>query len=260
MTAFADGPSGAGPESEHGHDRYGASYFARQCNSADRRRDQGDGPVKRDVDKTAQVSDVASRLTKLEAHIAQAEVTMQRVLEIAGDVCRKIDAVMAVLDVVAGAVKKRSVVDDKVREHEEKHFRDEILGPLLLQHIRILDRLDEDRDYLQSQANQTSPSRIPTSQQMIERTINVREADRIDVYQILQQFEVTRFRPRVGDAFDPATQKVKEQRPASKTEPGGSIAACLRPGYHRRRDHWLVRPALVAVYRNEVTKRKDAKS
>lgn len=260
MTAFADRPSEPGPESDHWQDRYGAEYFARQCNSADRRPDQGDGPVKRDDDKTWQLSDVASRLTKLEVHIAQVKATMQRELEITGDVCRKINAVMGALDVVAAAVRMRSVVDDKVREHEEKHFRDEILGPVLRQHIRILDRWDEDRDYLQSVANQTSPSRIPTSQQVIERTINVREADRIDVYQILQQFEVTRFRPRVGDAFDPATQQVKEQRPASKTEPGGSIAACLRPGYHRRRDHWLVRPALVAVYRNAVTKRKDAKS
>jgi hypothetical protein len=119
----------------------------------------------------------------------------------------------------------------RLKEIDEKFF-----CPLMLGLAQIVDR---------QTAELSRPESDVFSLAFIE---NCRAMDRQELLDLMSMFDVEGFTSPSRGALDPRWHRIKSKRPTSDLSRIGRIARTLRPGYRRRGDGLLIRPALIEVW------------
>jgi len=147
----------------------------------------------------------------------------------------------------------RLKTDDKVltdmsvqcRELREQHYERNVLIPVFLALIGIADRCRQTAERLRGLLEKHADSPTPSVLQAMRHILEARNADRIDVENLLADYGVEPF-VHAGDAFDPTVQKCIRREPCENNAFDGHIAEGLLPGY--RRFDKVIRQEYVSVY------------
>lgn len=131
------------------------------------------------------------------------------------------------------------------RKLTEQFHEREVLDPIFRGLIGIADRCREQSGRIRHALSQPSYQRNATAQAALRHILEAREADRLEIENLLATLGVEAFR-NPTDKFDPTVQKCIQRHSTDQPERRLIIAARLRPGY-RRADR-IVRPEFVSVY------------
>ena len=134
---------------------------------------------------------------------------------------------------------QRLKTDDRVltylsrqcRELSEKHYEREVLTPIFLALIGILDRICEQITNLEGFCKTAGNSNTPAVL-AIRYLLESRVADRVEIENLLANYAVEPFQSP-DDKFDPTCQKYIGKQPCADTALQGCIAQRLLPGYRR---------------------------
>jgi molecular chaperone GrpE (heat shock protein) len=143
------------------------------------------------------------------------------------------------------ASKLADVLAERAQKLEERHHEREVLRPVFLTVIGLIDRAREERQALAAAAAQHARARRVDASRACEYLAKARATDISEFESALQLFGVHAYQTP-GPRFDPATQTPVGRVALTNGQPPGDVAARRRPGY--RRENTIIRPEYVTVY------------
>ena len=163
--------------------------------------------------------------------------------------------VKAVKEGIAGFAKEleRLRTDDRVltemhdrcRTLSERFHEREVLDPVFLCLIGILDRCDQETRRIEEQMKKASTRHSWARVAIVGYLLQARNADRLEVGNLLANHGVVAFE-HPDERFDPAFQRCTKRVETSRVDHHQRIAERVRPGY--RRGDKIIRPECVSVY------------
>lgn len=127
----------------------------------------------------------------------------------------------------------------------ERHHEREVLRPLFLAVVGILDRCGETTANLEKWLARHAGKSSTPAYKATRRLLDARRADQAELEGLLAGFGVESFQQE-RDEFDPSTQKAVRRVETDAEQLHGTIAERLRPGY--RRSDLIVRQEYVSVH------------
>jgi hypothetical protein len=188
---------------------------------------------------------------RLEDVLASLQTLHTSVLELGTKVCR-LDENTSVLPAELARLRTDEQVLNELHSRlhalsEESHMR-EVLMPIFLGLICLADRCTKGRNSAAAAAERYAADANRSAHKAVEHLRQSRDADRIEVENILANFDVVSFE-NSGPLFNPEVQRCVERIPTIDAKFKSHIARRVLPGY--RRNGRVIRQEWVAVYVNE---------
>jgi hypothetical protein len=188
-------------------------------------------------------------LRRTDQRIVSLAAGLTRVADGVADVGQIVSATTTALSRIEAAIKSRSVLDDEVRRYRGEELRTEILGPLFLGVIGILDRIAEEAPRIRRFQSQLAGGHDALASDALTWVGDARQVDKTELRNLLARFGIDWFRSERGEPFDPSRHKPVAYEDTVRADRRGRIAHHRRHGYIRRSDNWLIRPEFVVVFK-----------
>lgn len=150
-----------------------------------------------------------------------------------------------------GSVERQQVerliaaLGERTRKLEERQHEREVLGPVFLTLIGLLDRARNEHQLAARSAAKYDRKHHPEVSRALRQLARARDIDVIEIENALQVLGVQAY-VHPGDKFNPSQQKCTERMVPTNGQLPGSVAERQRVGF--RRGDTIIRPEWVTVY------------